>query len=151
TMSREIPDKVISNIAKLAKITEPFQIRAVVLARRVLVMDATTLLSGFEKTARGTGAAKKADVQLSKAIFDSTSILSDALKETSPYLRTLLTPPYFAGQTKTPPSFENLQEAVDYFSACSSSAYSIISLYDGNRQRVVRDFFFLQIRLCIER
>jgi hypothetical protein len=167
-MRKEIPDEVINEIAKLAKIKDPTRIARLGSALRNLLKEVSEQNSRFRRTASGRIARNKRDIKDADQIRKLSKALSGALKKISPSLRS-----EFAGlqiflpvtddeiplpledlsplvKLQKPQPLEELQEAVAILNTYSKRVHDIILSSSGKGQKRLRDLFLTNVYLYIK-
>jgi hypothetical protein len=131
----EVPDRVIEEIAMLAKIEDPKQVVELRHRLRPIIETMSIKASGFQKTAKGV-AVNKDDSKDAKWFVEQSATLLHRLKKVSPHLRLALGTEF--------------QTAVDTVNVRSHATYNNLSSYNGKMLRLAREFFWLCVFLAVE-
>jgi hypothetical protein len=150
--SPAIPDEIINEIARFARIKDRGQTAAFGRVLRRLVEDVSIWNSGYQKTGSGV-TANKLDIKAVEEISDSAAELGRKLKKASPYVRDMLQTalwPRFLEHKIRPSSVVEMEENVAILNDCSRIAHGWISRNTGKHRRHLRASFFHSFKLSVE-
>jgi hypothetical protein len=145
-------EAVVDQIAVLAGIDSPAGIFGLKKHLRQTIEHFSVVISGAQRGPSSKTTATAADRKLAREIYDHSRALENRLKSATPYLRQLLTPPWFPGGP-TPRTVEEIAAAVVDLRRMSSHVSGILSLVGRQHWRSkVRDafycVFFDTVELC---
>jgi hypothetical protein len=141
TATKEIPDRVIRAIAKIAGIEEPTRIAALGDGLQWWATSSSVQAQGFQTI--------RHDIKVAKRVSKLTKDLLLELKNASPSLAQRLLHGAAATRAYGPPSWARWGEAIATLHGQAFAARGDLSDHNGNRLGTIRELFWISVDLNV--